>query len=57
MKVSMLLALIASTSAITLTSIPVDAHNWPGVILAGDHAIMPQPSSFVDDDFDPMFNR
>ena len=57
MKVSAILALIASTSAITLTSAPVDAHNWPGVILSGDHAVMPKPSSFVDDDFDPMFNN
>ena len=57
MKVSVLLALIASTSAITLTNPKVDKHNWPGVILAGDHAIMPVPSAFVDDDFDPMFNK
>jgi hypothetical protein len=58
MKVSMIMALIASTSAITLTNPRVDNHNWPGVILAGDHAIMPiTTSSFVDDDFNPMFNK
>ena len=57
MKVSVLLALVASTSAITLTNPRVDAHNWPGTILAGDRAIMPVTSSFVDDDFDPMFNK
>ena len=57
MKVSAIIAVIASTSAITLTNPVADNHSWPGVILAGDHAIMPQPSSFVDEDFDPMFNK
>jgi hypothetical protein len=57
MKVSVLLALVASTSAITLTKVVVDRHNWPGVVLAGDHAIMPKASSPVDDDFNPMFNK
>ena len=35
MKASVLIALIASTSAINLSNPKVDAHNWPGVILAG----------------------
>ena len=57
MKATVLMALIASTSAITLTNAPVGAGNFPGVILAGHTGPMPVKSSFVDDDFNPMFNK
>ena len=56
MKVS-LLALIATTQAVSLREAPVGPHNWPGVILAGHDIVMPKKSSFVDKDFDPIFNR
>ena len=35
---------------------PVDVKNWPGAILPGVDLVRPKPSSFVDDDFDPLFN-
>ena len=49
------LALLSTVAAITDPK--VDAHNWPGTILSGDRAIPTKPSSFVDDGFNPMFNR
>ena len=58
MKVFSSVALIASVSAVRLDVIPVDRHNYPGAILPADKAWEKVPeSSFVDDDFDPMFNR
>jgi len=57
MKVFSLVALIASTSAIKLDVVPVDRWNWPGAILPADRAHMRAPSSFVDKDFDPLFDR
>mgnify|MGYP000562798379 CR=1 FL=1 len=35
---------------------PVDYKNWPGAILPGVELVRPVPSSFVDDDFDPLLN-
>ena len=58
MKVFSLVALIASTSAVQLDVIPVDRMNWPGAILPADRAHEKAPgSTFVDKDFDPMFDR
>lgn len=57
MKVFSLVALIASASAIQLTNPAVDRFNWPGAILTADRAISRTPSSFVDKDFDPLFDR
>ena len=55
-----LACLVASVAAIRsdrVEGVAVDRHNFPGVILANDHAIMPKASSPVDADFDPMFNK
>jgi hypothetical protein len=65
MKYQALAALVASTSAIQNfppyhsfnVPIKVDDHNWPGSILPGTDLVVPVPSSPVDDDFDPMFNK
>ena len=58
MKVFSLVALIASTTAIHLDVVPVDRVNWPGAILPADRAHQKAPgSSFVDKDFDPMYDR
>jgi len=57
MKVFSLVALIASTTAIKLDDVPVDRWNWPGAILAADRAHMRGASTFVDKDFDPLFDR
>jgi hypothetical protein len=57
MKVFSSVALIASVSAIKLDVVPVDRINWPGAILPADKAYdKAAESSFVDDDFNPMFN-
>ena len=51
-----LIALVASATAITV--VPVDRVNWPGAILPADRAHEKAAgSSFVDKDFDPMFDR
>jgi hypothetical protein len=58
MKVFSLVALVATTSAIKLDDVPVDSWNWPGAVLAADRAHQKAPgSTFVDKDFDPMFDR
>ena len=58
MKVFSLVALIASASAIQLTNPAVDRFNWPGAILPADRAHeKAQGSTFVDKDFDPLFDR
>ena len=64
MKYFAIAALIAATSAIQNfppfhpfePKLKVDAKNWPGAILPGVEFIEPIPSSFVDDDFDPLLN-
>ena len=58
MKVFSSVALIASVSAIKLDVVPVDRINWPGAILPADRAhAKAAESSFVDKDFNPMFDR
>lgn len=59
MKVFSIAALVAASAAVKLDVVPVDARNFPGVILSGDKAVAyPFPkSSAVDDDFNPMFNK
>ena len=58
MKVFSLVALIASASAVKLDVVPVDRINWPGAILPADRAHEKAPgSTFVDKDFDPLFDR
>ena len=62
MKYSAVLAIVGSATAIQNyppfwsfnVPNPVDAKNYPGAILTGHEIIMPKPSSFVDDDFDPL---
>ena len=58
MKVFSSVALIASVSAVRLDVVPVDRINWPGAILPADRAHEKAPgSTFVDKDFDPLFDR
>ena len=65
MKYFAIVALVAATSAVQNfppfhpfePKLKVDDHNWPGAILPGVDFVRPVPSSFVDDDFDPMFNK
>ena len=54
---ALIIASVAAVNTDRVEGVKVDAKNWPGVILAGDRAILPQPSSAVDDDFNPLFNR
>jgi hypothetical protein len=45
-------------TAVKLDVIPVDRMNWPGAILPADRAHQKAPgSSFVDKDFDAMYDR
>ena len=58
MKVFSLVALVATSSAIKLDVVPLDRWNWPGAVLPGDRAVQKAPgSTFVDKDFDPLFDR
>ena len=60
-KLYVLIALFGSSSANfppfhPYQTVPVDRKNWPGAILTNDVPVMPKPSSFVDDEFDPILN-